>query len=205
MITIVDYGMGNTGSISNMLKYIGIDSEITCEASRIDKAEKLILPGVGAFDMAMKKLEDACLLPLLHKKAIEDKIPVLGICLGMQLMTNGSEEGEKKGLGWIQADTIKFLADKSANFRVPHMGWNMVHPHQSHVLFTGFENVPRFYFVHSYYVKAYNDANVLASTRYGNDFHSVITNGQNITGVQFHPEKSHRYGMKLLKAFAISQ
>lgn len=199
MITIIDYGMGNLGSIKNMLKKIGIESEITNEIEIIRKAEKLILPGVGSFDKAMDNLDSLGLIEVLNDKVLVDDTPVLGICLGMQLLANSSNEGEKKGLCWIDAQVLKFNIDSC--FKVPHMGWNNVVQKKECDLFLGMYANPRFYHVHSYYFKCNNNDDVLATTNYGGEFTSAINKG-NIYGVQFHPEKSHKFGMKLLENFA---
>lgn len=203
MITIIDYGMGNLGSIQNMFKRINVESEITGEPAKILQASKLLLPGVGAFDAAMERINASGLKPILDKKALEEKIPVLGICLGMQLLTNSSEEGQLPGLGWINAKTIKFRFPEGQSLKVPHMGWNRVYTANPSPLTENLPGEPRFYFVHSYYVKAADDKDVLMTTHYGFDFHSVIQHN-NIFGAQFHPEKSHMYGMKLLENFAKS-
>ena len=199
MITIIDYGMGNLGSIKNMLKKIGVNSLITNNKNEINSAEKLILPGVGAFDKAVSNLEKLDLLGLLNKKVLEEKVPILGICLGMQLLGNSSEEGSKKGLGWIDGDVLKFDIDKT--LKVPHMGWNRVYPVKENVLFKNMYLEPRFYFVHTYYFKCNNKEDILATTEYGGKFVSAV-NKENIYGVQFHPEKSHKFGMKLLENFS---
>lgn len=200
MITIVDYGMGNLGSVQNMLRYIEVESEITADLGRIAAANKILLPGVGAFDAAMQKINDSGLRNVLNKKALEDKVPLLGICLGMQLLTSSSEEGKLAGLGWIPAKTVKFSFDDKA-MKVPHMGWNTIKLKKDHPVVAALPDEPKFYFVHSYYVSADNASDVLATTQYGNDFHSMIQK-DNIIGAQFHPEKSHKYGMALLKNFA---
>lgn len=201
MITIVDYGMGNWGSVQNMLKRIGVPAQITNEPETILKAEKIILPGVGSFDAAMSRIDDLGLLEPLTQKAATEKVPVLGICLGMQLLTGSSEEGERDGLNLIPAKTVKFKHE-SVSYKVPHMGWNLVHETQSHMMTCSFEADTRFYFVHSYYVIAADEKYVLAQTNYGYDFASLITNGDNIFGAQFHPEKSHSYGMRFLESFS---
>lgn len=200
MITIVDYGMGNLGSVQNMLRYIDVESEITADLGKIAAANKILLPGVGAFDAAMQKINDSGLKDVLNKKALEDKVPLLGICLGMQLLTSSSEEGKLAGLGWIPAKTVKFSFDDKA-MKVPHMGWNTIKLKKDHPVVAALPDEPKFYFVHSYYVSANSESDVLATTRYGNDFHSMIQK-DNIIGAQFHPEKSHKYGMALLKNFA---
>jgi glutamine amidotransferase len=200
MITIIDCGIGNLGSVINMFKRLGVVAEASSDAEIIGKAKKIILPGVGAFDTAMNKLESMGLTDVILKKASVEKIPFLGICLGMQLLTNGSEEGQRKGLGLINAKTLKFSFPNEENYKIPHMGWNAVNTLQSNPLIE--EQPNKFYFIHSYYVKAESDKNVLGRTFYGQEFDSVITNGDNIFGTQFHPEKSHKFGMKLLQSFA---
>lgn len=201
MITIVNYGMGNIGSVQNMFKRIGVQSEITSDIDRIDKASKLLLPGVGAFDAAIQKIADNNLTEVLNKKALVDKIPVLGICLGMQLLTNRSEEGALNGLGWIDADTIKFRFEDPQEYKVPHMGWNQIQIVNDSPLLKDLNNESRFYFVHSYFVRVSKMQDLLATTHYGTDFHSIIQH-DNIFGAQFHPEKSHRFGMQLLQNFS---
>jgi glutamine amidotransferase len=198
MIAIVDYGAGNPSSVFNMLKHIGVASVVTWDTEEIRKAAKIILPGVGAFDTAMQALETKGLKEVLEDKAIKEKVPLLGICLGMQILTRGSEEGQQKGLGWIPAYTYKFQA--VPGLKVPHMCWNTVATKTYNPLMTGLEE-SRFYFVHSYYVKADAQQYTASETTYGLAFDSAIAN-DNIMGVQFHPEKSHKYGMKLLANFA---
>lgn len=201
MIVIVDYGLGNLGSIKNMLKKIGYDSEITSDHDLIRSAEKLILPGVGAFDQGMKNLEERGLIPLLNQKVLEEQVPILGICLGMQLFTNKSEEGTLQGLGWVDAETIKFNSTKTdKKFPIPHMGWEYVTEKGNSPLLEGMYEEPKFYFVHSYYVKCNNPEEVILISDYIHEFDSGFQKG-NILGVQFHPEKSHKYGMKLLTNF----
>lgn len=200
MITIVDYSMGNLGSIRNMLKKIGVESEITSDAKRVAAAEQLILPGVGAFDAGMENLERSGLIPVLHERVTRSRVPILGICLGMQLMTRSSGEGKREGLGLIDAETLRFEAGPGAE-KIPHMGWNLAHPTHPDPLLEGLPIEPRFYFVHSFHVRCRHDRDVLLTTRYGLDFHSGFHQG-NVWGVQFHPEKSHRFGMQLLKNFA---
>lgn len=198
MIAIVDYDMGNLGSIKNMIKKIGGQSVVTNNKDVIENASGIILPGVGSFDTGIKNLKKYGLFELLQEQALEKKKPVLGICLGMQLIGNFSEEGLEKGLGLVDADSIKFIEDP--NRKIPHMGWNFVKKEKSSVLFDDFSEVPRFYFVHSYYMKCNNPQDVLGVTNYGIDFDSAFEK-DNIFGVQYHPEKSHRFGMTLLKGF----
>jgi len=202
MITIVDYGTGNLSSIANMLKRVGCASVISSDAGQIADAKKLILPGVGAFDTGMRNLHELGLIEVLDRKAREEKVPILGICLGMQLFVSGSEEGDLPGLGWIDGRVLKFnpeLSDK--NLKVPHMGWNHIEQTKESKLFRETDSQQRFYFVHSYYVRPTRDEDVLAKTTYGETFASALER-ENIAGVQFHPEKSHKFGMKLLKNFA---
>lgn len=197
MIALVDYGVGNTRAIANMLKKLGADCIITNDKNRIAAASKLILPGVGAFDTAIQELKKLDLLPVLHAKA-EDGIPVLGICLGMQLLTRGSEEGNEKGFGWIPAFTYKF---QQQELKVPHMKWSYVEKLRESVLTVDLEPASKFYFVHSYYVKAEEREYALLQAEYGVLFDAALQK-DNIFGVQFHPEKSHKYGMKILSNFA---
>lgn len=200
MIAIIDYKMGNLGSIANMLKKIGEQAIVTSDVSVIERAEKLILPGVGAFNTGMANLQSLGLLPVLNRRALEDKVPVLGICLGMQLLTRGSEEGDLPGLGWIDGETVKFKFDNESNLKIPHMGWNSVTIRQQNGIFEDMDGESRFYFVHSYYVTCNQESDVLATTHYGQDFASSVRRG-NIWGTQFHPEKSHKFGTKVFKNF----
>jgi imidazole glycerol-phosphate synthase subunit HisH len=201
MIAIVDYGMGNLGSILNMLKRIGAPATITSDPDTIASAEKLILPGVGAFDRAMERLNALELVPVLNRMVVERRTPILGICLGMQLLTKGSEEGDLPGLGWIDAQTLRFEFAPEAALRVPHMGWNGIAMRQPTAILEDMYADPRFYFVHSFYVRCRNETDVIATARYGSDFDAVIGR-DNIVGTQFHPEKSHKFGLKLLGNFA---
>jgi imidazole glycerol-phosphate synthase subunit HisH len=200
MITIIDYKTGNLGSIQNILKRIGEDSIVTSDKDEIARATKLILPGVGAFDTGMRNLTGLNLIDILNKKVIEEKIPVLGICLGMQLLSKGSEEGSLPGLGWIDASTVRFKFEDSTEYKIPHMGWNLIRQHKTGRLFDNMYPDSRFYFVHSYFFSANDPEDVLTSTTYEIEFTSAIERG-NILGVQFHPEKSHKFGMRLLKNF----
>lgn len=203
MLVIVDYGMGNVASIANMMKYVGVTVQISSDFSIISKADKLILPGVGAFDHGMKNLHQKDLLSILNESVIERKVPTLGICLGMQLMTQRSEEGLLPGLGWIDAETIKFKFSCEQNkLKIPHMGWNNVKVCKNTRLFKNSDLEQRFYFVHSYHVVCKNTGDILAKTFHGYEFVSAIEY-DNIVGVQFHPEKSHKFGMNFLRNWAL--
>lgn len=199
MITIVDYGMGNLGSISNILRYVGEQARVTSDPEAIRQAEKLILPGVGAFDAAMARINDGPIRAALDESVVERKVPVLGICLGMQLLTRGSEEGSTPGLGWIDAETVRFPAQPG--LKVPHMGWNTVEPTGENPLTRSLPEGSRFYFVHSYYVRTRDPAHAMLKAFHGVSFDAGICR-DHIFGVQFHPEKSHKFGMNLLRSFA---
>lgn len=201
-IIIIDYGMGNVGSIANMIKKVGGTSIITSSIQDINNAEKIILPGVGAFDNGMKNIVNSGLIEVLNKKVLEDKIPILGICLGMQLMTLSSDEGVEKGLGWVKATTNKFDFTKiTEKLRIPHMGWNTVTQQKNHPLIQNMElENSRFYFVHSYFVTCNLQQDVLLTCHYGLEFVAAFQK-ENIMGVQFHPEKSHKFGMQLMRNF----
>lgn len=201
MITIIDYKTGNLGSIQNMLKKIGESSIITSDFQRIEQATKLILPGVGSFDTGVKKLRDSGLWDIINKKVTVDKIPVLGICLGAQLMTQNSEEGLEQGFGWVNAGTVRFSISKDSKLKVPNMGWNYVYQKKSSKIFDSMYEQPRFYFVHSYHFKFFDPAQILTISNYSYEFPSSFE-FENIIGVQFHPEKSHKFGMLLLKNFS---
>jgi glutamine amidotransferase len=200
MVTIVDYGMGNLGSIRNMLSRIGAESAITSRPEEIAAADKLILPGVGHFDEAMRNLRSSGMVEALNEAVMRNGRPILGICLGMQLLTRRSDEGTEPGLGWVDADTKRLPFE---NLRVPHMGWNLIERRQDHPLTQDLPSEPRFYFVHSYFVHPDRDENLLTSTVYGEPFASAIVR-DNVLGTQFHPEKSHKFGMKLLANFVES-
>jgi glutamine amidotransferase len=200
MVTIVDYGLGNLASIRNMLKKIGVESVISASPEQISLSEKLILPGVGHFAKGMENLHSSGLIPILNELVLTKGKPILGICLGMQLMTKFSEEGNINGLGWIDGDTLKFNLS-STSYKIPHMGWSDVKFMTKDPLADNLQDNARFYFVHSYFVRCNNIDNVLAATDYESPFHSAIIS-KNIRGVQFHPEKSHKYGMQLLKNFS---
>lgn len=200
MIQIIDYGLGNTGSIFNMLKKIGVESEIVDNPIKLNDGSKYILPGVGSFDNGMKLLKNNNWIEKLNELIILKKNPILGICLGMQLMTKSSEEGIIPGLSWIDADVKKF-SFKDNNLKIPHMGWNNINPIKNNKLFYKLNNQSRFYHVHSYYVLLNDSSNEIALTNYSKEFTSSFQK-DNIFGVQFHPEKSHKYGMQLLSNFS---
>lgn len=201
MIVVIDYGMGNVGSILNMLKKIGAKTILSSKVADVAEAEKLILPGVGAFDHGMKNLDGLGLVPVLDERVLRQGTPILGICLGMQLFTHRSEEGVRAGLGWFKGETVRFkMEGQLEELRVPHMGWNTVQPMARSPLFEKSGSESRFYFVHSYHVTCEDPDNVLATTRYGYEFVSAVQKGR-IVGVQFHPEKSHKFGMQILKNF----
>ncbi|WP_026807997.1 imidazole glycerol phosphate synthase subunit HisH [Aliarcobacter lanthieri] len=197
MIVVIDYGMGNLGSIANMIKKVGYKCLITSDLEEIKKANKLVLPGVGSFDNGMINLERLGIVEVLNQKVLVEKTPILGICLGMQLMTKNSEEGTLPGLGWIDASTKKFMSD---NFKIPHMGWNIIKHKKESKIFDDLNNEKRFYFVHSYFVNCNDENDVLTYTNYIQEFVSSFEK-DNIIGVQFHPEKSHKFGMCLIKNF----
>lgn len=204
MIVIVDYGMGNLRSIENKLHRLGAKSTISSDPKAVEGAEKLILPGVGSFDAGMRNLEVRGLLPALQQRAVVDGIPLLGICLGMHLMTHKSEEGNAKGLGWIAGETRRFdFSGQPKKLRVPHVGWNTLTRRGESLLLQGIPQDASFYFVHSYFVGRVDEADVVATTHYGVDFVSAIQHG-NLYGSQFHPEKSHEGGFQLLKNFVES-
>jgi imidazole glycerol-phosphate synthase subunit HisH len=199
MITIVDYGMGNLGSIRNMFRRIGVAAEITSDAAVLQRASKIVLPGVGAFDSAMQRISASGLRGVLDHKALHERVPIIGICLGMQLLTRASEEGSLPGLGWIPAVTRRF--PDMPGLKVPHMGWNLVTAARDSPLTAGLAPDSRYYFVHSYYVQADDPRDSVLTAHYGVTFDAVVAH-DNLYGAQFHPEKSHRYGMSLLDNFA---
>ena len=199
MIIIINYGLGNLGSIVNMFKHIGVSAKVSSDKAEIKASEKLLLPGVGAFDIAMKRVHESGIKELIDHKVLVEKVPILGICLGMQLLTQGSEEGRLPGLGLINARTIRF--PNKNGLKVPHMGWNTVKFFTQSELTKDLPNESKFYFVHSFYVRVDDDKNSILKSNYGITFDAAIQKG-NIYGVQFHPEKSHKFGMHLLRNFA---
>lgn len=200
MIAIVDYKVGNFGSVKNMLKKIGREAVLTSNPQEIERASHLILPGVGRFDHGMNTLRKMDLIEPLQAAFHSGKKPILGICMGMQMMVSHSEEGDAEGLGWFKGRVQKFHFPEDRSFRVPHMGWNEVSVKKENPLFKGLEEDSSFYFVHSYAVHLDEAAGVAATTNYGIDFVSALGGGL-VWGVQFHPEKSHKFGMRLLRNF----
>lgn len=199
-IVIIDYGMGNIGSIANMIKFVGAKSIVTSDKKVIEKASKIILPGVGHFDRAMQNIQQLDLQDVITYKATEEKIPFLGICLGMQLMCNRSEEGDLNGLKLIDAEVLHFKFDDDSQLKIPHMGWNSIIVNKKAPILDDLDDESRFYFVHSYFVKCNSTKDTLTYTNYGGKFTSAFSSG-NLIGAQFHPEKSHKFGVKLFKNF----
>lgn len=199
MLVIIDYGMGNIRSVQKALKRIGVEAKISTSENDIETAGKLILPGVGHFRNGIENIKKLGLFEVLNKKVIEDKTPIMGICLGMQLFTNYSEEGDAEGFGWINGKTMNFKFP-TPGLKVPHMGWNNLVFEKSCSLYEGIEEENSFYFVHSYYVECNNNQEILSKTTYGNEFVSSFQK-DNIFGVQYHPEKSHGPGLKILSNF----
>lgn len=201
MIVIVDYGVGNLTSIQNMLKKAGFSSQISNRESDIINAGKLLLPGMGAFDNCMQKLNASGLRPHIEKKALVEKVPVMGICVGLQMFMRSSEEGTEPGLAWVAGDTIRFNSNKmEVPQKIPNIGWLDVQPAKPSAILANLEE-PRFYFAHSYHVKTDSPDTVLLTASYGYQY-TVAIEQENLIGVQFHPEKSHKFGLQLLKNFA---
>lgn len=200
-VSIIDYGAGNIGSIVNMIKKLGGIGKLVCTPEEILSAKKLILPGVGHFDHGMKALRDSGMEPALHQAVLQKKTPILGICLGAQLMTRSSEEGSSPGLSWFDAEVRHFShLSNGESLRVPHIGWNRVHQQNDCAIAVDLPNEPRYYFVHSYYIQADHAKDVLFTTTYGGEFASGL-HRENLYAVQFHPEKSHKFGLKLFENF----
>jgi imidazole glycerol phosphate synthase, glutamine amidotransferase subunit len=203
MITIIDYGSGNINAIKNIYERLNISCEFAVSIDQIEKADHIILPGVGAFDETISTLRAKDFFNVLNKRALIDKVPILGICVGMQMLADSSEEGTLNGLGWIPGKVKKFDKNQILNKpKIPHLGWNSVEITKENPLFNGIDAAVGFYFVHSYYYECYDEANVIAECEYGKVFHASI-NHENIFGVQFHPEKSHENGIQLLKNFSM--
>jgi glutamine amidotransferase len=200
MIYIVDYGIGNLGSIENIILRTGGEVRISSNPTEIEKATKLILPGVGNFDYGMKKLNESGLNELIEQKALKEKIPTLGICLGAQMMCKSSEEGIEPGLGWFDANVKKFDFLDNAQLRVPHMGWNFVKTKKDSLITKDLAENSRFYFVHSYHMLPNVKEDLLFETSYGYNFASGLQR-DNLYALQFHPEKSHSFGKQIFKNF----
>lgn len=200
MIAIVDYGLGNTGSIVNMLNKIGTQALVSSDPAALEKADKIILPGVGSFDSGMGGLQERDLIPVLNRLVLEEYKPVLGLCLGMQLFAKQSEEGQQPGLGWLNAHAIRFKFDAHNQLKIPHMGWNTIVPCRPDSLWDHMGHEMRFYFAHAYHMVCEDQNDILATAHYGFDFPAMVARG-NIIGAQFHPEKSHKFGMRLLANF----
>lgn len=202
MITIIDYGSGNIYAIANIYKRLNIPFEITNDLQHLKNAKKLILPGVGDFDETMILLKESGIKDVLDEVVLIKKIPILGVCVGMQILGKSSDEGTEKGFGWIDGVVkkidIQHLTEKP---HLPHMGWNDITPTQPHLLFTNVDIKSGYYFLHSYYFSCNNESDILAKTKYGCSFASAVFH-DNIYGVQFHPEKSHENGIKLFKNYA---
>lgn len=203
MIRIVDYGVGNIQAFMTVFKRLGIDAQRAAVPADLAGATRLVLPGVGHFDHAMQMLNDSGLRPALEAMVLGQAVPVMGVCVGMQMLAAGSDEGSLPGLNWVPGRVKAFASNPlSAGLPMPHMGWNDVHPAAGSPLFAaGFDDVPQFYFLHSFYFDAQDKVDVAATAHYGMDFDAVVSRGH-IHGVQCHPEKSHHWGTQLLKNFA---
>lgn len=202
MIRIVDYGVGNIQAFLNLFKRLGIEARRAETSAQLHDATRLVLPGVGHFDHAMQRLTDSGFRPLLEERVLGAKVPIIGVCVGMQMLAAGSEEGALPGLNWIPGRVRAFASDPACTgLALPHMGWNQLAPTPVSRLFSkGFDDRPQFYFLHSYFFDAADRRDVAATARYGIEFDAVVTRG-NIHGVQCHPEKSHHWGEQLLRNF----
>lgn len=202
MIVIINYGLGNLNAFVNIFKKLDIPVKIATQASDLENATKIVLPGVGAFDHAMTKLNESGMRETLDDLVLNKKLPVIGICVGMQILAKSSDEGVLPGLGYIDGVVRKFdTSGFKQKTRLPHMGWNDIVPKPGHELFSDLEKVPLYYFLHSYYFECNRAEDAIATADYGSEFVCAVNN-ENIYGVQFHPEKSHHYGVQLLKNFA---
>lgn len=202
MIAIINYGLGNIEAFVNVYKKLHIDVRVANTPADLVDASKLILPGVGAFDHAMQSFNNSGMRADVERMVLEDKVPVLGICVGMQMLANSSAEGSEAGLGWIGGKILPFAQTTGAEgLPAPHMGWNDVSPSANTPLLLGLENEAKFYFLHSYFFKCANAGQSIATSSYGVDFSCAVNSG-NVFGVQFHPEKSHHFGVQLLKNFS---
>jgi glutamine amidotransferase len=201
MITIINYGLGNIRAFVNVYKRLGINVNVASHPYELKNSSKIILPGVGAFDYAMNLLNNSGMRGELERQVLEKEIPVLGICVGMQMLAKSSEEGCLPGLGWINGTVKRFRSDFLKIHKLPHMGWNIITPLIENPLLEGFDSTSRFYFLHSYYLVCTNETDIIAKSEYGEQFVSGVCNS-NIYGIQFHPEKSHSNGIRLLDNFA---
>lgn len=200
VIAIIDYDVGNISAVANMLQRLGLQSVMTSDPAVVAEAERIILPGNGSFDTCMRNLRSTGLLPLLEQRVLAEEVPLLGICVGAQMLGKCSEEGSEPGLGWLDMTVHRF--PEVAGFPVPHMGWcEVVRAQAQYPLTAGLDEDARFYFVHSYYMLPADPSDVLLKSSYGREFVAAVARG-NLAGVQFHPEKSHRFGKQLLAAFA---
>jgi imidazole glycerol-phosphate synthase subunit HisH len=201
MVAIVNYGVGNLASISNMFKKIGVPAFITSDIAQLEKADKIILPGIGAFDHCMQQFNASGLRPTVEDMVFNKRVPVLGVCVGCQMLVESSEEGTEPGLGWLKGKVIKFKKDDlPQGYKIPHMSWADTRPVNDSKIYNGMAE-PRFYFVHSYHILPNDRSNVTAFADYGYEFTASVGDGH-IQGVQFHPEKSHKFGMQLYANFA---
>jgi len=203
MITIIDYGLGNIRAFTNVYERLNIKTKLAHTADDLKDAKKIILPGVGSFDHAITLLNNSGMRDALDKLVMENKVPVVGICLGMQIMAKSSDEGKLSGLGWIDG-AVKLFDSSTISYKThfPHMGWNSIQPLKKSEILAGMDSETRFYFLHSYYFVCHNQVDVLATTDYGITYASAVSK-ENIFGIQFHPEKSHSNGVQLLKNFAL--
>lgn len=204
MITIVDYGLGNVKAFANLYKKLNIELVYASNVDDLANATKIILPGVGAFDHAMQMLNGSGMREKLDELVLEKKVPVIGICVGMQMMANSSEEGQMKGLGWIPGTVKKFKRESQASesqYPLPHMGWNSLQVTRASKLLLGLDEKKLFYFLHSYYYEPSDKEHVIATANYGHEYACIVNKG-NVYGIQCHPEKSHHNGVALLKSFA---
>jgi glutamine amidotransferase len=201
-IGVLHYGIGNVASIHNALKKVGVNSIAVKNQEDLEIVSGIILPGVGKFDAAMQKLSESGFIGPLSEHVLEKRLPILGICLGMQMMGTGSEEGDRDGLKWLHFTSQKLASDADQSLKVPHMGWSSIIGDEKHPILVGIGPKPRFYFAHSYAVRKIDQNKSIATSKFGDsDFVSII-NHENIFGVQFHPEKSHAFGLSLLKNFS---
>lgn len=199
-VAVIDYGMGNIGSICKMLRAVGAKPVVSADLTVIRRADRVVLPGVGHFDRAMSNLHHLGLVEPLRRLALEDGKPFLGICLGMQLLCRASEEGTQPGLGLFDARVRRFEFSGPTRLKIPHMGWSELHPRKASPMLFGLDETARFYFVHSYFVECEDTTDVLAEATYGVSFVAAFERA-NVCGVQFHPEKSHRYGIQMFQNF----